>query len=144
MKADALFRGTDLPQASEDCHMPEIAPPVLPGSYLRGATLQGEGEHDVGTLGYGIYTNLHAGRYTRQMDRRLVFGGGAGNLCQRTLRFGAVELGDAIDHHLGGVRTFDAEVAGIGLLAKSIGVRGEGVAPALVVPVVYVLAEDDR
>ena len=55
----------------------------------------------------------------------------------------AGELGCTVDDHLRGVGAFEVEALGVLGLALGEVVGGEAVVPALAVPVVDVLAEDD-
>ena len=50
---------------------------------------------------------------------------------------------DAIDHHLRGVDTIQLEPPGIGTLSLAIEMRGVRILPANVIPVVYVLTQND-
>jgi hypothetical protein len=56
----------------------------------------------------------------------------------------ADELLGAIYHHLRGVDALQLEVAAICILTFCVLMRGEAIVPALAVPIVYVLAQNDN
>ena len=71
------------------------------------------------------------------------FASGTGNCAAQRSRVAADKLLAAIDNHLRRVDTVEREMSGVAALPFRHGVKGEGIAPAEVIPVGNVFAEND-